>query len=176
MGQMLGVLPLEIGNQSFIEPGVFDLVFENPLVFRKNTPLAAGDWAAIQAYYLQNAPKKMEAPKPAVEQNLPQFEVHFPGYFLSPPSTTMVKILDGQLFVGDANSERLYHFDTDLNLKRKASVGQGAVSFNRLPDGDVVTVMGAFSPTDVASGQIFFLPNQPGQLRSEEHTSELQSH
>ncbi len=164
MGQMLGVLPLEIGNQSFIEPEVFDLVFQNPLVFRKNTPLSADDWAAIRDFYLQNAPEKMEPPKPIVEQNLPQFEVRFPNYFRSPPSTTMVKILDGQLFVGDANSERLYHFDADLNLQRKASVGEGAVGLNRLPAGDIVTVMGSFSPTDVASGQIFFLPNRSGQL------------
>lgn len=164
MGQMLGVLPLTVDNQNFVEREVFDSAFQNPLVFRKNTVLSAADWAAIQDFYLQNAPEEMEAPKPVVEQNLPQFEVRFPDYFLSPPSTTMVKILDGQLFVGDANSERLYHFGADLQLKRKASVGEGAVSFNRLPDGDIVTVMGSFSPTDIASGQVLFLPNRSGQL------------
>ncbi|MBX2893147.1 MAG: VCBS repeat-containing protein [Saprospiraceae bacterium] len=164
MGQMLGVLPLETGAGSFIEPEAKDLAFQNPLIFRKESLLSAAEWEAIRDFYVQNAPASTVMPLPVLDMDLAQFEVVFPDYFLSPPSVTMVKMADRRLYVGDANSKRLYEFDASLRLQKSALAGEGVVGYHRLPHGEIVGMMGSFSPTDLPVGQLLFFPSARGEL------------
>jgi hypothetical protein len=159
MGVMLGVLPADSAGAKFIEPAIRQLALKNPSVFRETAAISKAEWAAIRDFYLENAPEKMKLP-PALPINpsLPFFKIKFPDYYLSPPSTTLVKISNGSLFLGDANSKRLYRFDRQLVLEQSTPTGEGAVWINQIPEGAIVTSMGSFSPTDMPLGKVLFLP------------------
>lgn len=159
MGYLLGALPLDSVGVSFIEPAVREAVFQNHYIARRESPITPQQWRAIRDFYLKNAPAKpLEVAKPGVERTLPQFSVKFPAHHLSPPSTTLVKFLGNDLFLGDVHTQRLYQFDQDLALQNMANTAPAPVCLNEVPEGYLVTSMGSFSPTDMANGQVLFLP------------------
>ncbi|MCB0521049.1 MAG: VCBS repeat-containing protein [Saprospiraceae bacterium] len=162
MGVLSGVLPMDSAGTAFIEPAALATALQNPNVMRKETPLSRTEWAAICDFYLKNAPPRLEPSNVDIEQQLPLFEAKFPDHFLSPPSSVMVTMEKGSLFLGDVHSGRLYHFDEKLELESMAPVPGGAVCLNHIPEGDIVTSLGSFSPTDRPTGQVFFLPKAPG--------------
>lgn len=159
MGFMLGVLPKDSAGHSFIEPIAQKEAFKNPLIFRKESNLTLHEWLAIKNYFLENAPEKLaENPRPTINKNTNQFEVKHPEYFLSPPSTTFVKIKKRELFIGDAHSQKLYFIDQKMQLKNMANASEAPVWMNETEAGYLVTSMGSFSPTDAALGQVLYLP------------------
>ncbi|MBK9018346.1 MAG: VCBS repeat-containing protein [Saprospiraceae bacterium] len=178
MGVLLGVLPLDSAGGNFIEPAA--LALDNPLIIRKEAAISAAEWAAIRAFYLNNAPAEMPAAEPLlVEQSLPQFELHFPDYFLSPPGTLMAKFTEGGLLLSDVHKGQLLAFDKTLALQQTASLPGGVVSLTGIAEGEVATCIGSFSPTDKATGSVVFLPKKQGappvtlvdSLRRPVHTS-----
>ncbi len=178
MGALLGVLPLDSASGNFIE--LEALALDNPLIIRKEAAISAAEWAAIQAFYLKNAPAELPTAEPLlVAQSLPQFEVHFPDYFLSPPGTLMAKFTEGGLLLSDVHKGQLLSFDKMLALQQTASLPGGVVSLESIAEGDVATCIGSFSPTDRPTGSVVFLPKKQGSspltlvdsLRRPVHTS-----
>ncbi|MEM1321490.1 MAG: VCBS repeat-containing protein [Bacteroidota bacterium] len=164
MGYALGVLPVDSVGGGFIEPFAEAAAFSNPMLFRKEASVTKAEWQAIRDYYLAEAPVALPGnQEPEVTIELPQFKVNFPNHFLSPPSSTLVRMGNDQLFVGDAHTRKLYIFDDEGQLLKAANAGAVPVWLNDHPEGYLVTNMGAFSPTDAGLGQVVFLPKKATQ-------------
>jgi len=163
MGYMLGIFPDDTTRNSLIEKGIGAEKVLAAGIFPEKPQISAQDWAAIQAFYLDQAPRDFPPYEIApVQAGLAQFSVRVPEYRLSPPSSTMVHIpKTGGLYLGDANSKAMYLFDKNLQLQKAANVKEGAVDIAEMDDRLLITVMGSFSPTDASSGFVFQLPTSP---------------
>ena len=164
MGHRLGIYANENERASLIEAGAGGQRVERANVYPTQPQLTDAEWKALQTYYLDHAPKKLDSvPPPALTVGLPTFRTHVPRFRLSPPSTTLVRIQPGGFFIGDANSRRLYQFDAQQQLLNAANVREGAVSVALQPNALNVTVMGSFSPTDAPTGFVLALPTQANE-------------
>jgi len=163
MGYMLGVYE-GMSRDSLLEPGIAGQLVEEAGVYPDSARIDSVTWQTIKDYYLGAAPEVLTMPdRPPLLPQHPQFVTRRPAYQLSPPSTTMLRIDDnGQLFVGDANSEAMYVFDQTLSLQRAARTREGAVDLEDLGERLLVTIMGSFSPTDEPKGLILELPLKAG--------------
>ncbi len=163
MGHRLGMYAHDSVRSSLISNTLHGQPVDPSVIYPEQARLSEAEWQAIQAYYLEQAPNRLDtvaSPPPSV--GLPHFNVHLPQLRLSPPSTTLVDIHNGGFFVGDANSKRLYQFDAQRQLLNAANVREGAVSLTETNRQLRVTVMGSFSPTDEPSGFVMALPTRPG--------------
>jgi hypothetical protein len=161
MGTLMGHLPLDSAGAAFVEPTTLAEAYQNPAIFRKKSSLAIAEWAAIRQFYLKNAPEQLERAGLDIKKQLPLFEARFPDHLLSPPSTVFVEMGERSLYLGDVHSQRLYHFDEKLALRSFAPAKGGAVGLQHIPQGDIVALIGSFSPTDQATGQVLFLTKKP---------------
>lgn len=160
MGYFMGVLPMDSVGMNFIEPEAKSIAFENPNVFRKESTLSEEEWKAIREFYLKNAPEKLpQNDLKEIKKESSVFETVFPPHYLSPPSTMMVEVSDNNgIFIGDFFSNKMYLFDEDLELKRQANIPSGIVDLVEIDEGTIVTSIGSFSPSDMPSGSVYFLP------------------
>lgn len=159
MGYMLGIYPNEQTRDSLFEKNEGGIKVQEAKVFPESPLISNENWQQIRRYYLQEAPDHLPAiEKDSVFQGLPHFRVVKPQYRLSPPSTTMVRITNKGIFIGDAHTKRLYQFDETLKLQNAANVREGAVALYENNENLLVTIMGSFSPTDAASGLLLSLP------------------
>ncbi len=158
MGYRLGIFPNDSVRLSLLESGIGGERVAQAGVYPKQPVIEPEKWEAIQSYYLKHAPESLMVNVPQIEPELPQFVTQFPSVRLSPPSTTLAKIHQQQLFISDANSKRLYQFDSDLNLQKAANVQEGGVSLEISAEQLLLTVMGSFSPTDHPKGLVMALP------------------
>ena len=167
MGYLMGIYDedREKALAGVLEEGLGRQIVEAANIFPKQALLPVEDWQKIKSYYLNTAPESLENTAfKAPQDTLLGFTVKKPAYALSPPSTTLIHINDDQtFFIGDANKESLFLFDSNLNLKNAAKVNEGAVSLTSNPERFNVTVMGSFSPTDQALGFVMALPKNTGQ-------------
>lgn len=138
--------------------------------FPEKAIISNEEWEKLKAFYIQHAPEQMEQPAAkSISKGLASFEEVIPEYKLSPPSATMVHIdtINNALFLGDANSQSLSIFSSDLEYIQGAKVGETPVWMEEFPNEYFITIMGSFSPTDMGSGYILSLPkgnNQPYKL------------
>ncbi len=159
MGYFMGIYPNDTIRESLIEQGPGGELIRKANVFPQSPTIPLDAWEKIQEYYLMNAPEKpIPAPVKEIKINLKQFKVNIPAYRLKPPSTTLVKFLGNEIYVGDANTQSLLHFNSQMELQKAGKVREGAVWLNDFGKSFLVTVMGSFSPTDDPSGFIMNLP------------------
>lgn len=119
------------------------------------TPLVSdADWAAIRQYYLAKSPTTLPPLVIPAVTVTDQFLARFPRAYLSPPSTSMLRIPpEGGLIMADINKESLFAFNQQLELTGRIATGPGLTDLA----GNAGTVIGSFSPTDQASGQLISL-------------------
>ncbi len=166
MGVFLGVIEHDSLRRILVANDAERQIAEASGVFPKQQVVTDEEWQKIKAFYLQNAPDKLPAPaKKEIAKGLKHFNTEVPVYKLSPPSVTMVKLdtVNRAIFTGDANSQSLSVFSSDLQFVQGAKVGETPVSMNEFSDEYLVTMMGSFSPTDVGSGYILSLPKGEGK-------------
>ena len=164
MGHRLGMYASQGERESLIEVGAGGHRVKQAGVYPTQPQLTEAEWTALQTYYLDNAPQKLDSVLTSpLTVGLPTFRVHVPQFRLSPPSTTLVRIQPGSFFIGDANSRRLYQFGAQRQLLNAANVHEGAVSLTLSSDALNVTVMGSFSPTDAPTGFVLSLPTQANE-------------
>lgn len=163
MGAMLGQYPADTGRYSRSE--LLGLGAEREARLAANTfpaqaVLSNEAWEAIQAYYLQEAPVTLpDTPALKLSSNLELFHAQRPSHRLSPPSTTLLQFGSrGGLYLGDANTQRLYVLNSSGEVQGAANVREGAVDLIETPQALFLTVMGSFSPTEVPSGFFMQLP------------------
>ncbi len=164
MGYFYGIYENDTIRNTLIEEGQGGVAVEQAKVFPAEPTLGKEIWEKIQAFYLENAPEALVMPEyPALEKDLKQFDVKPSPLRLSPPSSTMVHLLEEGLFVGDALTKKLYQFDRNLELQIAANVREGAVWLEEKSQEYFLTVMGSFSPTDAPSGFLISLPKDKNQ-------------
>lgn len=154
MGHFLGrFTPGERRRLLFNDPGASATLLANNIYPEK--PLVTdADWATIRQYYLANSPATLPPlayPDVAVTD---QFQARFPQVFLSPPSTNMLRIPpEGGIVMADINKESLFAFNPQLEPTGQIPTGAGLTDLA----GNAGTVIGSFSPTDRATGQLIAL-------------------
>lgn len=161
MGYQLGVYPNDSLRATLIEKGPGGAKVIAAGIFPEKPQISAEDWAKIQAFYLKNAPDSLLLPEsPVIDPTLPLFATRIPTLKLSPPSATLVQFRpNGGLYLGDANSKRLYWINQSLQIERAANLAEGIVHLQRDPAGSYITIMGSFSPTDAPVGAVIFIPD-----------------
>ncbi len=165
MGNMMGFYPNDSSREELLGEGKGrDHVIRSGL-YPEQPIIAEEKWKAIQEFYLNNAPEQLDIPSfSTLTKPLPHFKVRISDLRLSPPSTTMVRIVSsGNIILGDANTQMLYQLNPQFNLIKAAKVNEGAVDITASPEHLYVTVMGSFSPTDNPSGFILSLPTTQTQ-------------
>ncbi len=163
MGYMLGIYETSNERKALIESGKGGALVENRNIFPETPKIEKSDWERIKQYYLENAPLQIENQREReIETGLPIFETKIPDFKLSPPGTTLVKILkEGGYVIGDAHTKKIYQFSADGKLEKMANVKEGAVNLIERDNDLLITVMGSFSPTDNPSGFLMKLPLSP---------------
>lgn len=140
-------------------------ILESAGVFPAQPVMSQAAWQAIEDHYLSQAPVQLpDSGRLDLATDLTLFRPQPARLQLSPPSTTLLHYgQDGTLYLGDANSQKLYLLDPAGQIQQAANVREGAVHLQETAQGLVVTVMGSFSPTDQPTGFIMSLPTQPNQ-------------
>ena len=168
MGAMLGHYPVDrprYQREALLGSPAEAAVLEAARIFPAQPTLSAADWQAIQRHYLDQAPAQLsDSAARSITEGLRLFRPRPARLQLSPPSSTLLAFgADGTLYLGDANSQRLYLLDAQGQVQQAARVREGAVHLQETPEALFVTVMGSFSPTDQPTGFVLRLPKVPGQ-------------
>lgn len=165
MGYMLGIYPNDSVRNSLFEAGEGGERVRVAGLFPKKAVISEKEWKAIQEYILRLAPEQLALPAfPMIEDTTRLFEIKVPRMQLSPPSATLVQFSPfGGFYIGDANTQALYHFDKSSTLLATARVKEGAVSMAETEEVLILTVMGSFSPTDAALGFVMGLEKRGGK-------------
>jgi len=167
MGAMLGHYE-EAGNYSrdqLLGSSEERKALEAAGMFPTQPTISHEQWQQIQDWFIAQAPAVLpDTAQLEIDTLLPEFTPRRLDLALSPPSVTFADMgPNGELFLGDANSEGFYEFDQQGKLNRAAQVRESVVSMFEASDAYVLTLMGSFSPTDAASGMIMSLPKRANQ-------------
>jgi len=135
-------------------------------VFPPSPLLSLQDWQAIQNYYKGTAPKEAlpQMERPQIRSSLAQFKVKRLAYRRDVPMTTLVKIEQGRLYVGDAMTRT-------LEALNPAGERQFAVEFDSAPislrarEGALdLTLVGRLFPSDDIKGKLLTLRPEPNDM------------
>lgn len=165
MGYQLGIYPHDSIRLRLIEHGPGGVRVREANVFPEQPQVYLEDWATIQAFYLKNAPDSLiNLTQKPLEKKLPYFTTRIPDLKLSTPSATLVQFRPGGgLYLGDANTQRLYWINQKLQVEKAANLAEGVVGLQRDASGAYVTIMGSFSPTDAPVGNVIYIPDNAPQ-------------
>ena len=159
MGYFLGRFPNDSVRLSLLEKNVD--VGKLEAVYPMEPNINGIDWEKITAFYLKNAPEKLEANTTESLLSLSLFQPRIPVEKFAIPSATMVAFRrDGGVMLGDANTQRLAWYDPNLKLEKAGRLGEGVVQCHDNGQALNILVMGQFSPTDKPLGQLIRLPHQ----------------
>ena len=151
MGAFMGIYSAGFRRDSLIE----NEAVEKANIFPSEPIITQEEWQSIQEYVLTGAPAQLKESDVVIIDTLKNFEIKFPNIYKSPPSTTYVEIRNGHLYFADVHSRQLIM--TDKNLTPKAVLNfplEGIVHRKVVEETEYITIMGSFSPTDNAKGQI----------------------
>ena len=151
MGAFMGIYSAGFRRDSLIE----NEAVEKANIFPSEPIITQEEWQSIQEYVLTGAPTQLKESDLVISDTLRNFDIKFPNIYKSPPSTTYVEISNGHLYFADVHSRQLIM--TDKNLKPKAVLNfpqEGIVHRMAVDNAEYITIMGSFSPTDDATGQI----------------------
>lgn len=160
MGYMMGIYENSADRNALIEQGEGGQKVLTAGTFPEQAILDQESWELIRAYYLDHAPEVLETSNKSENiEPLIGFKIQIPPHQFSPPSSSLVQFSsNGELFLGDIHTQKLYAFDQSQNLLQAANTRDGVVHLRETPQALLLTVIGSFSPTDKASGFVFRLP------------------
>ncbi|MEL7531704.1 MAG: VCBS repeat-containing protein [Bacteroidota bacterium] len=135
-------------------------------VFPQQAMMSEKEWQILHDYFVAAAPPQLSVPDLGPLDSLHQFSLSLPAFRLSSPSTTLIQIPEqGGLILGDANSQKAYFFDQNLDLQQAAATREAPVHVYETTAAYYFTVMGSFSPTDAPRGFLMALSKQAGQAK-----------
>ncbi len=136
------------------EKGIGGDIVKNANVFPQESFFSnPEDWDKIVDYYIENAPDSLIVKPLDYNYKLNEFTVIKPTFSANIPSTTMLKFSAGEgLYLGDANTQLLYHFDKNGNPDKSVKIKEGVVWLEEIGSDIFVTTMGSFAPTDAPVG------------------------
>lgn len=162
MGYFMGIYDDENPRASLMEANATEVVEAN--IFPEQAMINAKSWQRIKDYFLQNAPAELVVDTLHFTNTQAIFSAHFPSLFLSPPGTLLTRFSpSGGYFTADVHKEQLLFSDQEHNIRTGFPVPGGVVDLQIESARLLLTSMGSFSPTDVASGSILALDLQQPQ-------------
>ena len=119
--------------------------------------LSDREWSDLRTYVLSKAPARLTVASAALP-TAADFRAVFPEVFMSPPSTSYVTPLaGGGVLQADINKESLFVYDTALRPVQRLRTGRGVTDLKSYGGETYATVIGSFTPTDDAVGQLIRL-------------------
>ena len=116
MGQFIGILP-EDGKGIFYEKEFTEEILSAGWVMRKYPELNKGQFEKIVQYYVSNAPDELDYEKPDTLAGLSQlFNIRFPPFYFSPPSTLLVKIVEEGIICSDVHTNSIFKSNLEWNI------------------------------------------------------------
>lgn len=132
-----------------------------------NSPVSKEEFGKIIAYYLRNAPAKLDGsnhhPAPLT---LKQFKPRILSCKAKDPLATMVQF-DSEakrIFAGDGNSSSLALIGKDGAVQQRLSLPSTPVAMQMTPAGAFLACAGSFSPSEQAKGAVVFAPMVDGKF------------
>lgn len=165
MRPYMGLFDNELQRDSLIGNDPFEKkIFNQRNVFPKSPMMSEENYSRVLKYYLNESPDSVDFKIPTKDiQVFKGFEIKEPELKVKIPSTTVVEMQSGNIFVGDVNTRSLSIFDKNLKLRFTRDIGQAPVHMNFFENVIFVTIMGSFTPTDQPLGQIMAIDNKSGQ-------------
>ncbi len=156
MGYMYGIYDSDSIRDELLEDNLGGEIVERRNIFPKEQMIDSAEWLAIVDYYLNSAPEELKVNEPyKLSFDLEErFELKKPQLELRPPSTTLLKAIDGHILLGDANKKALFLIDEKLQTLNAAMLKEGPVHIEEMDGYYWVTLMGSFSPSDEPQGMI----------------------
>src|SRR5262245_38221674 len=139
-------------------------------VFPSLPLISEADWKSLADYYLQAAPEQPlpQGPRAEIGVGLDLFEVEMPKFKMPVPSTTMVKISEGErkVYMGDAQTKALGIYTFDGKPPISIELGNIPVSLSPTPRGIYLTMIGKFLPSEDPKGAFAFLERSGNRFGS----------
>ncbi|WP_341224899.1 VCBS repeat-containing protein [uncultured Arcticibacterium sp.] len=161
MGHRLGIYENQT-RASLIEQGQITNLQD---VFPAKQVLSNEEWEAIKKYFQENAPDKLDIPKKEVE--IKDLKVTIPDFHVAPPMVTAIKYNKelNQVYVADTKEEfsAINILDKDLNSISTLALPSPISHISNKGDTIIATLMGSFTPTDIASGSLIKIFKRPGE-------------
>lgn len=132
---------------------------------KKSSGISYEDWLKVVAYYKALAPQKLIPAKRPVplQNNWSVFRVKQPYWKdTTTATTTLVKIdtINHMIYSGDANSNKLYSWDTQLQLTQTINIPSAPVNICiDKSQQKTVTCIGILKALDRSNGQVLSITN-----------------
>ncbi|MBC6993512.1 VCBS repeat-containing protein [Neolewinella lacunae] len=156
MGYFVGIYPADVSRASLLGDAPAERMrLETANVFPPTPKIDPADWQRIKDYYLSSAPLRLPPTAFKAEETASGFRVRYPAVFLSPPSTSWVRILpEGGLAMADINKAQLLTFDRTLAAVGTVATGRGLTDLAENGPAAYGVTIGSFSPTEEGTGQL----------------------
>lgn len=162
MGAFMGMHHVEV--ETLIDNGIHpaeNQIIKSAGIYAKRSAMTKKEWKTLVAYYMSNAPEKLEKPVniESIELSTELFREEEFGYKQDNPATTLIRIDEGgrRLFVGDRAVGNLSILELDLRLSQKIKLGSAPVHL-QIMEGDLwVTKIGTVIPRDLPAGELVVL-------------------
>jgi len=157
MGAFLGQYGNEV-KASFIEQNEGGQLVEDAKIYPQEKLISDDNWKMLKEYIISLAPDTLVVKEDIVGSTW-GVEISLPDLKMSPPSTTLLKTINNQLWIGDAHTKSVY-IEENGTIISQAKIGEGIIDVIPYENGYFVLSMGSFSPTDAPLGKLTLLPNQ----------------
>ncbi len=161
MGHRLGIYPGDHQPDSLFGRGLAGEIVRRANVYPERPALAKEEWNKIVAYYVENAPDTIPAPKRSkkITLGLKHFVYREAAYSHRPALTTMVKILPDQRGIafsdGKRNQSTLTFLTPELKKNYELFFNRTPVDFHEKGDTLYLTTAGdGVFPSDLPAGSL----------------------
>ena len=165
MGNFQGIYQQE-KRQELIEKGMAEAKVLERNVYPEQPKMDSARWKAIKAFYLANAPEKLETASTDELTVKNIFKAVFPQGRISPPMSTMVDFKESSGFIyhsdvkKDVSVLNIYH--PSGKLIQAIGMRSAAAKIDEKEDGLWVLNMGQFTSTDAPIGSLSRISKRGG--------------
>lgn len=158
MGCFLGIYG-PINRADLLEKDEKGRLIDQANIYPKVSLISEAAWNSIKAYYLANAPEKLNVPKKEnIKVGIDLFTLKRPDKFPATVATSLVDVsTQDAIIVGESTSKVLCFYDQQLNQKHQIYFPGVPVGTNKLGKDLLITAMGSFYPSDIPKGFVLIL-------------------
>lgn len=157
MAQFMGIWKNPEERNALLQNGEMRDILLRENIYPEHPMMDAETFRLISEYYISQAPEKFTFPEVDFS-NSGRFMVEIPPNRFRTPSTTLLKAINSEIWLGDANTNQFLVLNSDKSIQLAAELEEGAVSAEVYHQNLYVTVMGSFSPTELPLGMLVSVP------------------
>ena len=137
-----------------IPPGIEGHLMKQSGAIMHEPVIAKADFGKVLAYYLKNAPAKLEIPPSVIQEELPGFRSRLLDYQQAEPAALMIDVRPGQLMVADGGGGKLDFLDPAGAITSSLNLGEPVVAMTQRGEDLWLTSVGSFSPSEQHRGKL----------------------